>query len=429
MQINIGILGLGTVGSGVVSILNRHCDVVAQRAGVTLKVRRIATRTPGRERSVEVDPSLLTDDVDLVLNDPEIQIVAELIGGVEPARDYVLRAIGAGKSVVTANKELIAKHGREIFALAREKGVDVLFEGSVGGGIPLLKPMRESLVGNRVTSLMGIVNGTTNYILSKMTREGREFADVLAEAQSLGYAEADPTADIDGYDAMYKLAILGDIAFDVPVALGDIYREGIRSVSVRDIEYARELGFVIKLLAMGRRHDSGRVELRVHPALLPRDHPLANVHDVYNAVLMHGDATGDVMFYGRGAGSEPTGSAVVADLVEAARNWGCNARGRLNPATETASILEFADVQTRFCVRMQVVDRPGMLAQIATVFGDKGVSLESIVQKHSDGQTAEIFWMTHRTSQRAMARSLNEFNRLDAVRDVSSVLRVEGVDS
>ena len=428
MQINIGILGLGTVGSGVVSILQRHGDLLAQRAGKRLHIRRIATRSPENLRSLAIDPALVTSDIEQVLGDPEIHIVAELIGGVEPAREYVLRAIASGKSVVTANKELIAKHGREIFSLAREKNVDVLCEGSVGGGIPLLKPLRESLIGNRVLHLTGIVNGTTNYILTQMTRHNRDFADVLAEAQALGYAEADPTSDVEGWDAVYKLAILSDIAFSVPVTPEQIFREGISKITARDIQYARELGFVIKLVAMGRRHADGGIELRVHPALLPTTHPLANVHDVFNAVLVHGDATGDVMFYGRGAGSEPTGSAVVADLVEAARNFGCEARGRLNDVLEEARVLDFGSVETRFCVRMQVADRPGALAEIATAFGAQGVSLESIVQKQSDGTSAEIFWLTHRTTQSAMTASLTQFEALDAVREVSSVLRVEGMD-
>ena len=429
MQVNIGIIGLGTVAGGAVQILTRHAALLEARAGCRVVVKRIATRTPARAAQWNIDPNLVSDDVDALLNDPEIHIVAELIGGVEPALDYVMRAIESGKSVVTANKELIAKHGGEIFRAANARGVDVLCEGSVGGGIPLLKPLRESLIGNRVTQMIGILNGTTNYILTKMTREGGNFEDVLKEAQDLGYAEADPTADVDGFDAMYKLAILADIAFGTPVSLSDIYREGIRGVEARDIEYARELGFVIKLVALGIQHENGQVELRVHPALLPREHPLANVNDVYNAVLLHGDATGDVMFYGRGAGSEPTGSAIVADLIEAARNWGCGARGRLNADIESAPVLEFSDIKTRFCVRMQVEDRPGAVAEIATIFGDKGVSLESIVQKRSEGGAAEIFWMTHATNQRAMARSLNEFSRSDAVREVSSVLRVEGIDS
>jgi homoserine dehydrogenase len=275
---------------------------------------------------------------------------------------------------------------------------------------------------------MGILNGTTNYILTKMTREGLDFADVLAEAQELGYAETDPTADVDGYDTMYKLSIVAGIAFDTPVKLEDIYREGIRSVGARDIEYAKELGFVIKLVALGRQHEDGEIELRVHPALLPVTHPLANVNDVFNAVLVEGDAVGNVMFYGRGAGMEPTGSAVVGDLIAVARRISSGAKiaDSAKKVHPNFPFRNFSEVETRFCVRMQVIDRPGMLAQIATIFGDKGVSLDSIVQKKSDGETAEIFWLTHRTSQRAMARSLNEFNRLDAVREVSSVLRVEG---
>ena len=417
------------MGCGTVEVLRRNAALISERSGCDLRVKHIATRTPGRARAIEVAPELISSDVERVLNDPEIHIVAELIGGVEPARDYVLRALKSGKSVVTANKELIAKHGPEIVLAAARAGVDFRFEGSVGGGIPLVSPLRESLVANRITQLMGILNGTTNYILTKMTREGSDFNEVLAEAQSLGYAEADPTSDVDGFDTMYKLQILANSAFGVAIPIEEIYREGIRRVGARDIEYARELGYIIKLIALGRQDVNGQIELRVHPALLPQTHPLASVHDVFNGVLMHGDAVGDVMFYGRGAGGEPTASAVVADIVEVARDIKAGAVGRVSEpssSTQTSAFKPFADVETRFCVRMQVIDRPGMLAQIATTFGDKGVSLDSIVQKKSDGETAEIFWLTHRTSQRAMARSLNEFNRLDAVREVSSVLRVEG---
>lgn len=427
MQINIGILGLGTVGSGTLNLLQHNSNLIAQRAGCDLRVTCIATKNPDKARTIDFDQSLLTGEVDRVINDPNIQIVAELIGGVEPARDFVLRAIAAGKSVVTANKELIAKHGTDIMTAAEKAGVDFLFEGSVGGGIPLIKPLRESLAGNRVQELMGIVNGTTNFILTKMTREGRDFQEVLDEAQALGYAEADPTADVDGFDTMYKLAILASIAFGTRVSIRDIFREGIRGVSARDIEYAKELGYVIKLVALGRHHADGQLELRVHPTLLPEQHPLASVNDVFNAVLVKGDAVGDVMFYGRGAGADPTGSAVVGDLIEAARNIRSGAAGlaRHEPVHPT-HIKDFAEVETRFCIRMQVADQPGVLAQIASVFGEKGVSLESIVQKQSEGETAEIFWMTHRTSQRALARSLGEFSRLGTVQEVASVLRVEG---
>jgi len=427
MQINVGIIGLGTVGCGTYEVLRRNAELISQRAGCDIRVTRVATANPDKVRPVQFDKCIVSSDVDALLNDPEIHIVAELVGGVEPALDYVLRAIQNKKSVVTANKELIAKCGTDIMTAAEKAGVDFFFEGSVGGGIPLIKPLRESLAGNRVQQLMGIVNGTTNYILTAMTREGRDFDEVLAEAQKLGYAETDPTADVDGFDATYKLAILADVAFGTRVTEADIYREGIRHIGKRDIEYAAELGYVIKLIALGRHHEDGELELRVHPALLPKDHPLASVSDAFNAVLVKGDAVGDVMFYGRGAGMEPTGSAVVGDIIEAARNIRVNATGlaRHEPLHPT-KIRDFAEVETRFCIRMQVADQPGVLARIAAIFGDKGVSLESIVQKKADGGAAEIFWMTHRTSQRALARSLGEFNRLDIVREVSSVLRVEG---
>ncbi len=425
--IKVGILGLGTVGGGTFQVLTRNAQTIAARAGCSLEISRIATRTPARAGCWGADAALVSDDVDGLLNDPEISIVAELIGGVEPARDYVLRALASGKSVVTANKELIAKHGPELRAAAQNAGVDLLFEGAVGGGIPILKALRESLAGNQIEELMGIVNGTTNFILTKMTREGADFADVLAEAQSLGYAEADPTADVDAFDAAYKLAILASLAFDTPIdADADILREGIRGVSARDIGYAEELGYVIKLIALARRAQSGELELRVHPTLLPKTHPLAGVGDAFNAVFVLGDALGDAMFYGRGAGDGPTGSAVVGDLIEAAKNKCRGVYNREVVPVQKAPLLPFESHQTRFCVRMQVGDQPGAIAQIAGAFGDAGVSIESIVQRHSDGQTAEIFWMTHKTNQRAMNESLASFEKLEIVREVSSVLRVEG---
>ena len=273
---------------------------------------------------------------------------------------------------------------------------------------------------------MAILNGTTNYILTKMTQEKSDFAEVLAEAQALGYAEADPASDIDAWDALYKLSIVAGIAFDTPVKVEDIFRDGIAKVTARDIEYAAELGYVIKLIAMGRRHLDGSLELRVHPTLLPKAHPLASVNDAFNAVFIRGDAVGDVMFYGRGAGGAPTGSAVVSDIIEAAKNICRGSRALDHPPRVSAVMKDFADVESRFCVRMKVLDRPGVIAQIATIFGAKGVSIESIVQKKSDGSNAEIFWMTHLTTQRALAGSLNEFNQLDVVGEIASVLRVEG---
>jgi homoserine dehydrogenase len=427
MQINVGIIGLGTVGCGTYEVLRRNAELIAQRAGGAIRVRRIATANPHKARPVEFDANLVSSDVDALLSDPEIHIVAELVGGVEPAREYVLRAIANGKSVVTANKELIAKCGTDIMTAAEKAGVDFLFEGSVGAGIPLIKPLRESLAGNRVHQLIGIVNGTTNFILSAMTRDGRDFDDVLSEAQKLGYAETDPTADLDGFDAAYKLAILADVAFGTRVTQDDIYREGIRKIDARDIEYAKELGYVIKLIALGKHHANGELELRVHPAFLPQTHPLASVSDAFNAVLIEGDAVGEVMFYGRGAGMEPTGSAVAGDIIEAARNIRVRATGlaRHEPLHQTR-ILDFAEVETRFCLRMQVDDKPGVLARIAAIFGECGVSLESIVQKQTEDGEAEIFWMTHTAKTRAVGAALSQFEELEIVREVSSVLRVEG---
>lgn len=426
-EVKIGIIGLGTVGTGTVRLLERNASLIARRAGGVLKISKIATLNPAKSRAIPINSNLLTGDANEILNDSEITIVAELIGGVKPAKEYVLRAIESGKSVVTANKELIAKYGADIQRAADKAGVDFLFEGSVGGGIPIIKPLRESLAGNRMSELIGIVNGTTNYILTSMTRERCTFDEVLAEAQQLGFAEADPTSDVDAYDAVYKLAILADVAFGVRVPVNDIYREGIRGVSARDIEYATELGYVIKLVAVARYTENGALELRVHPALLPKTHPLASVSDSFNAVMATGDAVGEVMFYGRGAGSDPTGSAVVGDLIEAARNIrsGRKCLVRHEPMQST-TICKFEDIVTRFCVRMQVADQPGVLAQIAAIFGKHGISLESVLQKSSDDHSAEIFWMTHRCPQRAMNASLQDFAGMSTVNEVSSVLRVEG---
>lgn len=426
-QINVGILGLGTVGGGTFTVLTRNADLIARRVGAPIVITRIATRTPARAAQWNAPAELVSSDVDAVLNDPDIHIVAELIGGVDPAREYVLRAIENGKTVVTANKELIAKHGPELRAAAEKAGVDLLFEGAVGGGIPIIKAMRESLAGNDIRELMGIVNGTTNFILTKMTREGLDFGDVLAEAQALGYAEADPTADVDAFDAAYKLGILAGIAFDTPIDVNsDIFREGIRGVSARDIEYAGELGYTIKLIALAKRDDDGKLELRVHPTLLPNAHPLANVNDAFNAIFVRGDALGNAMFYGRGAGDLPTGSAVVGDIIESAKNLTRGIKNIDHAPVEKTPMQEFPAVKTRFCVRMQVSDRPGSMARIASVFGDNQVSIESIVQKHSNGQVAEIFWLTHTTTQQAMNASLAEFDKLEDVSEVSSILRVEG---
>ena len=414
------------MGGGTFQVLQRNKALIEKRLGARLEIKAIATRTPSRAASWNCPLELVSTNPDTVLNDPQIQIVAELIGGIEPAREYVLRALKAGKSVVTANKELVAKHGPLLRAVADENGVDLLFEGAVGGGIPLIKPLRESLASNSIEEVMAILNGTTNFILSKMTREGANYSAVLAEAQDLGYAEAEPSSDVDGFDTQYKLAIVAGIAFDTPVELSDIPREGITRVSARDIEYAAELGYAIKLLALARRHDDDSLELRVHPALLPHSHPLASVNEAFNAVWVRGDAVGETMSFGRGAGALPTGSAVVGDLIEAAKNRLRGVSNLDHAPMHKARMLPFEDSRTRFCVRMQVKDKPGAIAQIAGVLGDCGVSIESIVQKKTEHGAAEIFWMTHHTTQRAMNESLAGFEGLEVVREVSSVLRVEG---
>jgi homoserine dehydrogenase len=426
-QINIGILGLGTVGGGTFTILQRNAALIAQRTGCELRVTKIATRTPQKAAQWQAPSEIVSTDVESLLRDPEIHIVAELIGGIEPARTYILEAFKNKKSVVTANKELLAKHGAEIRAAAEEAGVDLLIEGAVGGGIPLIKPLRESLAGNEIKQLMGIVNGTTNFILTKMTRENSDFAEVLAEAQSLGYAEADPTADVEAFDAAYKLSILAGIAFDTPLDPNtDIYREGITKVSAKDIDYAAELGYIIKLIALARKTESGELELRVHPTLIPKNHPLSSVNDAFNALFLTGDAVGDLMFYGRGAGDLPTGSAVVGDIIEAAKNICRGVKNVDFAPREKARVASFDSHSTRFCVRMQVEDKPGTIAKIASAFGDAGVSIESIVQRNTENGVAEIFWMTHATTQSALNNAIAAWNELEVVQHLSSVLRVEG---
>lgn len=424
--IHIGFIGLGTVGCGAVALLQQNRELIERRAGCRLAVRKIAVRHPDKPRSIAVDPALITGDVREVLEDPHVHIVVEVMGGIDPARQYVLEAIERGKSVVTCNKELMAKHGSEVLDRAKAQGVDVNFEGSVGGGIPIIQPLKQQLVGNRIRRIMGIVNGTTNYILTKMTREKKEFADVLREAQALGYAEADPTADVDGYDAMYKLCILAAIAFGSRVRVEDVYREGIGGVHARDIEYAQELGYTIKLLAIAQEDDDRLIELRVHPVLLPNTHPLAAVSDVFNAILVEADGVGRVMFYGRGAGALPTGSAVVGDIVEIARNIVYGATGRVSCTCDNVPRAKpVDDMEARFFLRMQVADRPGVIAQIATIFGREAVSIASVVQKATYGEVAEIVWITHTVRQAQMTRSLEDIRRLDCVEEVSSVIRVE----
>lgn len=424
-QINIGVLGLGVVGSGTVRTLRDNEELIASRIGVRLNVAKVAVRDLAKKREIDLPARLLTTRPEELLDDPAIDIVCELIGGVEPARAFVARALENGKSVVTANKEMMAKVGGELMTLAEEKRLDFLFEGSVAGGIPVIQPLKQALAANRFEEVMGIVNGTTNYILTKMAAEGADFADVLKEAQEHGYAEPDPTNDIEGYDAQYKIAILSSIAFNSRVNIADIYAEGITRLAKRDFEVTALLGYAIKLVGIGEE-SAGGLRVRVHPALLPKTHPLANVNDVYNAIYVRAKPVGTVMFYGRGAGAGPTGSAVVGDIIEVARNMKMGATGRLGcTCFANKALLPMASLQTRYYVRLTAQDRPKVLASVASVFGDFDVSIESVEQRVLPAEQAEIVLLTHRTIEHNFVSALDVLTRLPIVAGIENWLRVE----
>jgi homoserine dehydrogenase len=424
--IRIGLLGCGTVGAAVTRLLVDHGEDVALRAGVRLEVRRVGVRDLGRERDVPVDAARFTDDPMAVVRDPEVEIVCELIGGIEPARELILAALDLGKPVVTANKELVATLGRDLFDRAEAGQVDLAFEAAVGGGIPLVRPLKEGLTADRVRRLTGILNGTTNYVLTRMTEDDLSFEEALAEAQSLGYAEADPTADVDGHDAAAKCAILASIAFNARVVAKDVFREGIGRVAPLDIRYAEELGYVIKPVAIAEL-ESEDIAVRVHPAMIPAEHPLAAVREAYNAVFVEGDRVGELMLYGRGAGGDPTATAVVADLVRVARNLTLGGRAlgctcyldrRVRPVEETESA---------YYLLLDVQDRPGVLAQIAGVFGSNDVSIKSVWQEGT-GDEAQLVLITHRANEGGLQKTVRELADLAPVSEVRSVLRVEGVE-
>jgi homoserine dehydrogenase len=421
--VSIGLLGCGTVGSAVVRLLRANGAAIGRRTGAALSLARVAVGRPGRARDVDLDPAVLTGDAAGVVSDPEIDVVVEVIGGLEPARRLLLDAIEHGKHVVTANKQLIARHGPELFAAAARAGVDLRLEASVGAGVPVIQMLKESLAANRITEVSGILNGTTNYVLTRMADDGMEFADALADATRRGFAEADPTDDVEGHDAAAKLAILGMIAFHTPMHADMVYREGITRVTGADIRYAAELGYVVKLLAIAREH-GGRVEARVHPAFLPRAHPLAAVRNELNAVFVRGDAAGEVMVVGRGAGGNPTASAVVADVVDIARNRRRGGHGRVGwDALEGRPLRPMEEVETPFYLLMQVTDRPGVFARIAAIFGEEGVSISAITQK-SRGADADIVMITHTAREGRMRRVLGRIEALDVVRSVRNVIRV-----
>ena len=424
-ELTIGLLGCGTVGGALVDLIAERRDTIAQRTGVGLTVGAIAVRSVDKYRDTITDPGRLTDDPGALVNDPDIDVVVELIGGIEPARTLILRALELGKPVITGNKELLAAHGPELYAAAAASGVDLLFEAAVAGGIPLMRPLRESLVGEDISRVMGIINGTTNFILTKMSVEGADYSDVLAEAQALGFAEADPTADVEGYDAGAKAAIIASIVFGVQVSSADVHHEGISGVSAADIENAGRLGYVIKALAVIERHDGEtgpEVSVQVYPAMVPRSHPLAGVNDAFNAVFVEGAAVGDLMFYGRGAGGDPTASAVLGDLVDAAVNKAAGAAAALT-ITEPATFRSLDELRSPYYIAMQVTDRPGVLAQVAAEFGEHGVSIQTMEQKGT-GDAADLWFITHEASHAALRSTLDALAHLDAVNAVDSVIRL-----
>ena len=424
-EVKIGLLGCGTVGSGVYKILHKNKSSITNKAGTQLSIKKVLVRNKDKELAVDVPYEELTEDFNDILEDDEIDIVVELIGGVDPAKEFVIKSLENGKSVVTANKELIAKYGSEILSTAGENEVDIYFEASVGGGIPIIKPLKSSLAANKITKILGIVNGTTNYILTKMDQEGAEFDSVLEQAQELGYAEADPSSDIEGCDAAYKLAILSSIGFESRVEIDKVHVEGITNITGDDISFAQEFDYKIKLLAIGKEGADG-IEVRVHPTLIPQDHPLANVNDVFNAIFIEGDAIDRTMFYGPGAGQMPTGSAVVGDIIEVARNIQFDAHGRL-PCTcfDNKKIKDPSEIETRYYIRLEVLDKPGVLGKITNLLGEYDVSMESVMQKGRSDQSVPLVLITHKVKEGNMNAALEEIADLEPVKEVANLIRVE----
>ncbi len=431
-EIKVGLIGFGTVGSGVVKILQKNSKLIEKRMGAKLNLRRIADIDLETDRGVRVKPGVLTPRTEEVIQDPEIDIVMELIGGIEPAKTYILKAIQNKKHIVTANKALLALHGDEIFKEAYRSGVDVNFEASVGGGIPLIRSIKEGLVANRIQSIFGILNGTSNYILSKMTDEGRNFEEVLKEAQEKGYAEADPTYDIEGIDAAHKLAILIRLAFGTPLPFKEIFISGISEIMPLDIQFSREFGYRIKLLAIAKM-DKGKMEARVHPTMIPEDHLLSTVEGVFNAIYIQGDAVGPALFYGQGAGQMPTGSAVVGDLVELGRNILIRASGRRVPllsfqesAVREIPLKKMDEVIMPFYMRFSALDRPRVLSKISGILGKNEISIAAVIQKGRQVNGAvPVVMMTHEAKEKNVHRALKEIDRLGVILGKTMFIRVE----
>ena len=417
-------LGCGVVGSNVARLLQEDSGDFAARSGANLKLVKVAVKNLSTKRNF-VSSSILTDDPASVVSDPSIDIVIEVMGGIEPARELILSAIKNGKSIITANKALLALHGAELFEAADKNKVDLYYEAAVGGAIPILRPMRESIVGDHVHRVMGIVNGTTNYILTKMDEEGSAFADVLKEAQSLGFAEADPTADIEGHDAAAKAAILAGLAFHSRVTSNDVYCEGISKISARDVEVARDMDHVIKLLAIAELTSNNQVSVRVHPTLISRQHPLASVRNAFNAVFVEAESAGELMFYGRGAGGAPTASAILGDLIAIARNKTRGGEGHGESDYADLAIAPIEDVMSRYLIRLDVADKPGVLATVAQLFASHTVSIETVRQS-GRGDSAELIVATHSAPEASLKKTVTALAQSDVVKSVESVLRIEG---
>ncbi|MCW2692227.1 MAG: homoserine dehydrogenase [Mycobacterium sp.] len=429
-EIGVALLGCGVVGSSVVRLLDRHADELAARVGARLVLRGIGVRRPGRSRGdLPAAPELFTADVPTLVSRSDVDVVVEVVGGVDPTRGWLLAALGAGKSVVTANKALLAEDGATLHDAAAANGVDLLFEASVAGAIPLLRPLRESLAGDRVQRVLGIVNGTTNYVLTRMDETGASFEEALGEARDLGYAEADPSADVDGFDAAAKAAILAGLAFHTRVPVDAVHREGIAAVTAADVASARAMGCIVKLLAIAERSDlDGSLGVRVHPAMIPRSHPLAGVREAFNAVFVEAEAAGPLMFYGRGAGGDPTASAVLGDLVAAARHRVGGGLDSGESAYANLRIRPMGETITRYHVSLDVADKAGVLASVASAFARHDVSIRTVRQE-GRGDDATLVLVTHAASDAALAATVDDLAGLDVVRSVASVMRVEGETS
>jgi homoserine dehydrogenase len=430
-NVKIALLGLGNVGRGVWKIIHANGEEISKRSGYKVEIAKILVRDASKPRGIEVPDEIITTNFEDILNDDSIKIVVEVMGGIEPAREYMLAAMGKKKHIVTANKMLLATYGDEIFQKADEAGIMFNYEASVAGGIPIIQGINESLTANKINSLYGIINGTTNFILSKMELEGSKFEDVLKEAQDLGYAEADPTSDIEGFDAQYKLAILSSLAFGTKIEVDHVYREGITKVTDVDMEYANTFGMVIKLLAIVKEVD-GKLQLRVHPTMIPKTHPLANVHDSFNAVFLNGNAVGDLMFYGRGAGELPTGSAVVGDIITILRS-DIDIENPLPVVKNNLwdkEIVHMNEIQSKYYIRTTVDDRPGVLGDITAILGKHKVSLRSVIQNGAYKEDkVPLVLVTHYTKEAEIQEALKAIRELDSVKSIDNIIRIEDFEN